>query len=184
MTRILGFVFLVLTMHQGNASELVRALHVVLEDVDAWTLKAFEVYREEEPRRTRGPFFVDLQSLISAAREGTGVRLGRRDAAAAVGRAFRDATEKDVVRSAPSPDTSRSDNYWIVDDGIHVQIDSIGRTSTGYEVVVTYRDTERRPAHEYKPVASSGIGASQVRYSLIKRGGKWAVQSREILFTT
>lgn len=184
MKALLGVVMFATSTPQGSPADLLQAVRLVVADVAGWTANAFEAYREDEPGRTQGPFFVDVGSLVTAAKEGTGTVLDSRAAGTAIGRPFRTATRKEAVRSAPAPDTSYTDNYWIKDDGVHVQFDSVARTPQGYDIVVTYRLTERRPTHEYRTFVASGVGFSTVRYSLAKRDAKWVIAEREVLSTS
>ena len=184
MRVLLGVLMFATSTPQESPADLFQAIRLVIADVAGWTENAFEAYREDEPGRTQGPFFVDIGSLVTAAKEGTGTVLDNRSIRTAVGRPFRTATLDEVVRSAPSPDTSYTDNYWIKDDGVHVQFDSVTRTPEGYDVVVKYRLTERRPPHESRTFVTSGLALSTVRYSVVRRAGKWVIAEREVLFTS
>lgn len=184
MKVFLTVVTFVVFVMQASAAELVQAVRLVVDDVTEWSANAFEVYREDEPNRTPGPFFVDVASLRVAARQGAGTDLARTDLANAIGRTYRNATVKEVVRSRPSPDTSRAPNFWVVNDGVHLQFDSVTKTVDGYRIVVSYRLTERRLPGRYRRTASSAIASSKVRYTVSQERGRWVIKEREVLFTT
>jgi hypothetical protein len=117
------------------------------------------------------PLLVDVNSFVAGNRVLGGTKNDPRTVGLAIGRAFLDVPTSAAV-------TRRSEyQYEVLHSGIHISLDRIARTHSGYEAVVTYRYTERRGV-------SSGIGMAQIAMEFVRNGDKWQVVSERVLGTT
>jgi hypothetical protein len=86
----------------------------------------------------RGPLIVNMESFITAARTGIADSLSRVQIRQAIGRGFADLPVEQSQECTPD------DECRIVNNGVYVRLDSVARTMSGFDAVVTFDWTSPR----------------------------------------
>lgn len=124
------------------------------------------------PDQTIGPLLIDVRSFVAG---GEMVIVGPITPAAiarAIGRDFRDVPLQDAILQQ-----SQSE-YRIIDNGVHIHLDTLRQHGMSYEAVVTRRNT-----YVHGPQVSS-IGLRQVRLTFAYEDGVWMLKEKQVLLVS
>lgn len=114
-----------------------------------------------------GPLIIDVGSFVDGGEDGTGEVFSRSQIAAAIDRPFLDLGVEESQECVPDSDACR-----IVDNGVYIRADSVGRTAAGFDIVVSVEWTSPR---------GKGIDVNQVRYSFRRSTDGWHLIDRKVL---
>jgi hypothetical protein len=122
--------------------------------------------------QTPGLLLIDVRSFVAGGEMANAGPITPPAIARTIRRDFRDVPLQNAI-------LQRSQNeYRIVDDGVHIHLDTLQRHGTSYQAVVTRRDT-----YVHGPQVSS-IGLLQVRLTFIYEDGRWALKDKQVLLVS
>lgn len=118
-------------------------------------------------RSGTGPLIVNVESFVDAWHAETGEALSRSQIVAAMDRPFLDLSVVQSQECGPDGDTCR-----IVNNGVYVRLDSITRTPSGFDAVVTV---------DWNSPRGGGIDFNQIHYSFQRATDGWRPTDQRVL---
>lgn len=121
-----------------------------------------------------GPLLVDVQSFATAVQEASSIAVSEAQIEAKIGRPYSDVSAREAHGCAPAEYPC-----MILHEGVHVQMDSLTRT-TGctWEAVVTFSWSGRK-GQDVSPA-----GFHRVKLNIENQRGKWVVTGGRVIMAT
>lgn len=132
--------------------------------------------RAQRPNGETRPILLNAQAIVDAIRAATGHELRKAEVDAAIEPEFRDINEDQATRCAPWEPDPRKQKCWVIDNGYYIEVESVSRTATGWDVVAQYQFTgeDRRPGQ-------STVQMYQVQHSFEQQDGQWVQTKEEVI---
>ena len=167
MTHIALLAFTAVVLQASRDSDLVQLAPII---VDAAVSAGVPKSRSQSAEGRH--LFVDLTSFALNGNSAMNAVASTGQLALALGPTVRDATESEAVQCSEA-------DCWIEDDALFVRLDSLHTSAFGsLEALVTCLWPDRRPS------GRSGVGMTQLRIWLAKRGNVWMKTRSEIVKRT
>ena len=154
-------------------------LRDALQVVSALVRDRYERLNAPATHRPNGKhrrILLNTQAVADAIQAATRRELRKAEIDSAVGVEFRAITEDQATRCAPAESGPRKRKCWVVNNGYYIEVKSLSRTPTGWDVVAQYQFTSEGPTPD-----ESEIQMYEILHSFERRNGEWVETRQEII---